>query len=64
MSLSEEQMFIRQLKQAYVKAVLEIGDKSKEVRRLEKRIDELEKELAAKSAHEVQQHQDESRLSL
>ena len=42
MSLSEEQLFIRQLKQAYVKALLEIGDKNKMIRDLEKKIDELE----------------------
>jgi hypothetical protein len=45
MSLSNEQLYIKALKQEYIKLVLHIGSQNREIRRLEKKIELLERKI-------------------
>lgn len=44
--MTQEQAFIKALKQAYVKALLEIGSKNREIARLERLVHELNDRLS------------------
>lgn len=61
MSLSNEQLYIKALKQEYIKLVMHIGSQNREIRRLEKKIEELQTQIHEQALNDAGQ---QDRMSL
>jgi len=61
MPLSNEQLYIKALKQEYIKLMMYISSQNKEIRRLEKKIEELQTQIHEQALNDAGK---QDRLSL